>query len=145
MRNLCEPDVVKWRNHDADKMFGLKDEDRSGYGAFLIVRIGSGYLSNRVALRVLATTGEGWDHVSVSLSDRTPTLEEMEFVAKLFFKPDETAMQLHVPATDHVNNHPFCLHLWRPHDAVIPRPPASLVGIPGFKPEQVALALGGRT
>jgi hypothetical protein len=142
MRNLCEPDIAKWRDHDADKMFGLKDEDRAHYGAFLIVRLGTGYLAKRIALRVMATTGEGWDHVSVSLSDRTPTWEEMEFVKTLFFRPDEAAMQLHVPAADHVNNHPFCLHIWRPQKAEIPRPPAILVGIPGVSPDEMRLALG---
>lgn len=80
------------------------------------------------ALKVIASSGGGWDHVSVSLPDRCPTWEEMEAVKRLFFREDETAMQLHVPATDHISFHPYCLHLWRPHDAAIPRPPAFMVG-----------------
>lgn len=65
-------------------------------------------------LRIIASNGAGWDHVSVSLPDRCPTWDDMEYVRKLFFKPDETVMQLHVPESDHINNHPYCLHLWRP-------------------------------
>lgn len=57
---------------------------------------------NRV-LRVIASSGDGWDHVSVSLPDRTPTWEEMEHVKRLFFRDDETAMQLHVPPGEHIN------------------------------------------
>ena len=78
-------------------------------------------------LRVIASTGEGWDHVSVSRRDRCPSWEEMEFVKRMFFKEDETAMQLHVPPSRHVNNHPYTLHLWRPQSAEIPTPPQEFV------------------
>jgi len=80
-------------------------------------------------IAVVASSGEGWDHVSVSRPTRCPNWPEMEHIAALFFRDDETAMQLHVPASDHVNNHPFCLHWWRPHDMEIPRPDAIMVGI----------------
>lgn len=92
-----------------------------GNGAFLIPREG-------VTLKVLASNGDDWDHVSVSLPDRCPTWEEMEFIASLFFKPGETAMQLHVPRDDHVNVHPHCLHWWRPRRGqLIPRPPTYMI------------------
>lgn len=80
-------------------------------------------------LRILASSGMGWDHVSVSLANRCPTWNEMERVKRLFFRDDETAMQLHVPPSDHKNCHPCCLHLWRPHDAEIPRPPSIMVAL----------------
>ncbi len=79
-------------------------------------------------LRVIASRGDGWEHVSVSLRDRCPTWGEMEQIKRLFFADHETAMQLHVPPADHVNAHPYCLHLWRPIDGAIPRPPAYMVG-----------------
>lgn len=81
-------------------------------------------------LRVIATNGKGWDHVSVSLANRCPRWSEMEHVKRLFFRDDETAMQLHVPSDDHISYHPYCLHLWRPHGAEIPRPPAIMVHDP---------------
>jgi len=77
---------------------------------------------------VLASRGEGWDHVSVSLKKRCPTWHEMEQIKRLFFANDETAMQLHVPEGDHISYHPYALHLWRPLDAEIPRPPGWMVG-----------------
>jgi hypothetical protein len=78
-------------------------------------------------LTVIATNGGGWDHVSVSRGDRCPSWFEMEQVKRMFFKDDEVAMQLHVPATDHINVHNYCLHLWRPHFATIPLPPKGFV------------------
>jgi hypothetical protein len=50
-------------------------------------------------------------------------------VKELFFLPSECVMQLHVPAHEHVNNHPHCLHLWRPLASEIPRPPSVFVGV----------------
>lgn len=67
-----------------------------------------------VRLNCQVASGMGWDHVSVSLPFRCPTWEEMDFVKDLFFNPDEVVMQLHVAKTDHINRHPYCLHLWRP-------------------------------
>lgn len=82
-----------------------------------------------MTLKVIASDGLGWDHVSVSLKHRIPNYEEMEFVRRLFFRDDETVMQLSVPTKDHVNCHPNCLHWWRPNDGrEIPRPDAILVG-----------------
>lgn len=82
---------------------------------------------NRIMLVVIAAVGGGWEHVSASSRVRCPTWAEMEFVKRMFFEDHETVMQLHVPATEHVNVHPFCLHLWRPVGVEIPRPPAFMV------------------
>jgi hypothetical protein len=78
-------------------------------------------------LLVIASNGGGWDHLSISTQGRCPTWEEMEVIAKLFFRPNEAAYQLHVPAKDYVNEHPHTLHWWRPHHQKIPRPPKQYV------------------
>lgn len=70
----------------------------------------------------------GWEHVSVSTKDRTPSWEEMCWVKGQFWEDDEAVMQLHPPKANYVNNHSHCLHLWRPLWAVIPLPPPLLVG-----------------
>jgi hypothetical protein len=82
-----------------------------------------------VTLAVIASNGGGWDHISVSADDRCPTWEEMELVARMFLRPDEVAMQLHLPAADHINIHPFTLHWWRPQRKLrrIPLPPKMFV------------------
>lgn len=78
-------------------------------------------------LKIIGSDGEGWDHVSVSCEDRTPTWEEMEWAKRELFDDGDCVMQLHVPVADHKNCHPHCLHLWRPQQAEIPRPPAFMV------------------
>lgn len=79
-------------------------------------------------LKVIASSGEGWDHVSVSANNRCPNWIEMDYIKRLFFKPDECAIQYHVPEVEHINCHPFCLHLWRPQEGEIPMPPKEMVG-----------------
>jgi hypothetical protein len=82
-------------------------------------------------VRVIAASGAGWDHVSVSCADLarelTPTWAIMEWVKRRFFLPHEVVMQLHVAEKDHISIHPHVLHLWRPHDKRIPLPPKRLV------------------
>ena len=48
-------------------------------------------------------------------------------IKSVFFEDDENVMQLHVSSKDHINNHNFCLHLWRPHDVAVPLPPKNMV------------------
>jgi hypothetical protein len=81
-------------------------------------------------LRVLASRGAGWEHVSVSRANRCPTWGEMEHVKRLFFEPGDVCMQLHVTPAAHLNAHPYCLHIWRPTDCEIPLPPPNLVAPP---------------
>lgn len=80
-------------------------------------------------LCIVASSGEGWDHVSVSRPNRCPNWPEMDHIKRLFFKDEEAAMQLHVPPSENISVHPFCLHLWRPHKTEIPRPPSWMVGL----------------
>lgn len=78
-------------------------------------------------LRIIASTGRGWDHVSVSLTDRCPTWDEMELVKRLFFKDDEVAIQIHPALKDYRSAMPFCLHLFRPQREIVPLPPSWMV------------------
>lgn len=80
-----------------------------------------------VALRCIVSSAGGWDHVSVSHPSRCPTWEEMHWIKGLFFKPEETAMQLHPPEADYRSLHPYCLHIWRPQRQQIPLPPGIMV------------------
>ena len=84
---------------------------------------------DRQKIAVVASAGGGWDHVSASRSSRCPNWPEMEYIKRLFFRDNETVMQLHVPPSEHINHHPYTLHLWRPQKLEIPRPPAWMVGL----------------
>lgn len=76
---------------------------------------------------IIASSADGWDHVSVSTDKRTPTWAEMDYVKQLFFYKHEVVMQLHVATENHINIHPYCLHMWRPVHAEIPLPPTEMV------------------
>ena len=62
---------------------------------------------------VVFSSGGGWEHVSVSYTNRTPTWEEMCKVKDMFWNDDECVVQFHPPKSEYVNLHPYCLHLWR--------------------------------
>ena len=84
-------------------------------------------------LFVIASDGLGWEHVSVSHYKRLPRWDEMCLIKDLFWDGEEIVMQLHPAKSTYVNNHPYCLHLWRPINSKIPIPDVMLVGIPGFE------------
>ncbi len=91
--------------------------------------VSNGFLMIKsMGLAIMFSDGEGWQHVSVSRRSKNPTYEDMCWAKDQFWSDDICVMQLHVPAADHVNCHPYCLHLWHPLDAEIPRPPAIFVG-----------------
>jgi hypothetical protein len=78
---------------------------------------------------VIASDGLGWEHVSVSRRDRCPTWDEMCQIKALFWGEDDCVVQYHPPRSEYVNNHPNCLHLWRPTGAAMPMPDSLLIGI----------------
>ena len=77
---------------------------------------------------VIASDGMGWEHVSVSRSDRCPTWDEMCQVKAMFWGEDDCVVQYHPPRSEYVNNQPRCLHLWRQVDVEFALPPSYMVG-----------------
>lgn len=99
------------------------DEGFGNNGAFVVK------LRRSQTVFVIASDGEGWEHVSVSREDRPPTWDEMCQIKAMFWDAEDCVVQFHPPESDYVNNHPNCLHLWRAIDVAMPRPPAWMVGI----------------
>ena len=119
MRALSLLDVHRRRDLERST-YGMEGDDFVGLFRVKMPKDGR-------VLNVIASNDAGWDHVSVSLPDRCPTWAEMDHIKRLFFRDEETAFQLHVPPADHINDHPHCLHLWRPHAEEIPLPPSIFV------------------
>lgn len=117
MRNLNE--LQQYRAIDWELRLGRLG-DATG-GCFLLEYCG-------VELRIVASNGGGWDHLSVSTADRCPTWMEMEHVRKIFGKSYEIWVQFGVPSTEHINFHPYCLHWWRHHHREIRLPPSNMIG-----------------
>ena len=70
---------------------------------------------NKIPMQIIVSEAGDypWDHVSVSLKTRCPTWEEMCAIKDLFFDDDDVVVQFHPAKKDYINNHPFCLHMWR--------------------------------
>lgn len=102
----------------SDKRFGNN-------GAFQITK-------NRVIFYIIASDGEGWDHVSVHCKfcgiERTPTWDEMCFIKSVFWDEDDCVIQYHPSKKEYVNLHKYTLHLWRPTNSEFPIPNKILVG-----------------
>ncbi len=79
-------------------------------------------------LNIIASDGQGWEHVSVSMPLRTPNWKQMCFIKEMFWEGTDCVVQYHPPESDYVNNHEHCLHLWRSLDVDMPRPGSILVG-----------------
>lgn len=78
-------------------------------------------------LYVIASHGGGWEHVSVSLTNRCPNWNEMCFIKDMFFNEEELVVQFHPPKSKYINVNPYVLHLWRPIDHIITMPPEKFV------------------
>lgn len=87
-----------------------------------------------IDLFVIASPGDAnveipWEHVSVSTRTRCPNWPEMCFIKSLFWDDEETVVQFHPPKSQYINQHPYCLHLWKPLMQDIPLPPRIAIGI----------------
>lgn len=131
MRNLSH--LESRRLDDVErKLYGHRGDQSNG--VFLLKAPGGRVTASGasgVRLYCIASSGMGWEHVSVSVpkAHRCPTWEEMAFVKDQFWSSDECVVQFHPPEDLYVNTHPYTLHLWRPLEAEIPVPPRILVGV----------------
>lgn len=99
----------------------LASDDSFEFNGMFLIPFG------RKVLAVMVSDESGWDHVSVSCKDRTPTWKEMCFVKDQFFDEDEVAIQYHPAKENYVNIHNFVLHIWKPHNIDVPLPPICMV------------------
>jgi hypothetical protein len=115
------PEKYRWNNpggrYNSDKSFGNN-------GVFIVPHFKPGEQS----FRVIASDGLGWEHVSVSLANRTPTWEEMNYIKEIFWTDEDWIMQFHPARSEYVNFHPHCLHLWCPCDRDCKTPQSWMVG-----------------
>jgi hypothetical protein len=104
------------------QLYGSIGDSKGGVFAF------KSPVDAKVVLRVIASSNFGWDHVSVSPNrKRCPTWNEMSYIKRQFFEPDEVAVEYHVAERDHLSLHDYCLHLWRSQLTPHPLPPTTMV------------------
>lgn len=104
-------------------MFATTNEDGNN-GAFNLI-IGG------IPMFAIASDGGDWEHVSVTIpkANRTPTWQEMCAVKDIFWDKNDCVVQFHPPEEEYVNNHNYCLHLWKSTKYEIVTPPSGMVGI----------------
>jgi hypothetical protein len=56
--------------------------------------------------------GKWWIHISLSRRNRMPSYEDLYLIRKLFVSKEDCAYQVFPPEGEHINIHPYCLHLW---------------------------------
>ena len=98
--------------------------DYNGNNGLFIVNLKRGQ-----RVKVIASDGLGWEHVSVSRDDRPPLWDEMCQIKDMFWDAEDCVVQFHPPHSEYVNNHPNCLHLWRMVGVDFPMPDSIMVGI----------------
>ena len=106
------------------------DDSYGCNGAFILPYI---HRKKSVTMLCIASNGEGWEHVSISMNrPRCPYWDEMVFARHVFWEEEDVVIQIHPPKSEYVNHHPYTLHLWRKcsTDDYLERPPAILVGPP---------------
>ena len=121
-------------------MFASNEAD--GFNGYFFLHI------NSERIKVIASDGLGWQHVSVSKdgSYKPPNWSIMCQVKDLFWTEDQWVVQFHPAKSEYVNNHPGCLHLWRPTDKEMPTPPSILTGWKEKSAEEIAaMTTGERT
>ena len=131
MRDLRLLEPFRRRTQDVVDLWGWVGDNTCG--AFDIPSP-----TDKRLLLVIASSGQGWEHVSVSRKNRCPNWPEMEHVLDGFALPAETWMQLRAPIGVSINSNPYCLHWWRPIEGEIPHPPNNFAG-PMKKPGQTKL------
>ena len=115
MRNIDE--ILK------NKRLILQERTHDGFSAIIHMPLWVG--------SIICSWEGGWDHVSVSPAKKriTPEWDDMCLIKEIFFKDDESVIQIHPPKEEYVNNMPNCLHLWRYTDGEMILPPSFMVGM----------------
>lgn len=106
-----------------NKYLKIKREGKDGFGGTFYDK------KSRCYLNFIMSWGAGWEHCSVSMPTRCPSWEQMCSIKELFWNDDECCVEYHPAKDDYVNNHPYCLHIWKPIKEDLPKPPSIMVGI----------------
>lgn len=118
-----------------NKYIQIVKEGKDGFGGTVYDK------KTRTKLNFILSWGAGWEHCSVSITDRykrCPSWEQMSFIKDSFWNDDECCIEYHPAKKDYVNNHEYCLHIWKPIDQEIPTPPSLMVGLKkDYSPEEM--------
>jgi hypothetical protein len=121
MRDLSHLEMYRYKGSDLMQAWGSFGDAHNG-----MFHLPSPV--DRQEIKVVASDGMGWDHVSVSKERRPPLWREMCWIKDQFFDEEDCVVQYHPPKSQYVNFHPNCLHLWKLTAGIMPIPPTILIG-----------------
>jgi hypothetical protein len=116
---------TNWSHLESWRKLDGRMASREGdlFGAFYF-RVGT---ADIIAIASNGSDEVPWEHVSLRARDykgeRCPTWAEMCHAKDLFWEKNECVVQFHPPEEDYVNHHKHVLHLWKPINLEMPRPP----------------------
>ena len=125
MRN--NPTAIIEAGRITDGPYGTR-HDSGIEGAYVVDSPFGAALLRMIASSSAELESEGWEHVSVSVFNRCPVWDEMQWVKEQFWHGHEVCFQLHPDKKNYKNIHPFCLHIWRHTKFPVPTPPNIFVG-----------------
>lgn len=110
------------------------EEIKNNYRLSIIQSFPEGFTADLVrpnyklrSVTIVASWNGGWEHVSISMDKRCPTWDEMCMIKDIFWDKEECVVQYHPPKSVYVNNHPYCLHLWKKIGQEFQLPPKEFV------------------
>lgn len=119
-----------WKKLNAHRLSLKQDpnygsEPSDGFNGFFCLVL------NALRVKCLASDGEGWRHVSVSIEGHAGSLPSWSIMCQvkdLFWEPEDWVVQFHPAKSEYVDVHPGVLHLWQPLNAEFPKPNRLMVG-----------------
>ena len=114
LEKLCRAN--RWRVRKGQ--FASSDSD--GFNGHFLV-----HLEGELWL-VIVSDQLGWKHLSVTNAQKKTVMADWTVMCRLkdaFFSDDDWVVQFHPAKNDHINDHPYCLHLWQSLDEPMPHPP----------------------
>ena len=111
--------IFKLQDIQSSIPYSVVDKAPSGWKELLTLPTGRAFRKKISTLTVLSSLDRMNDgslilHVSVSRRNQLPTWEDLKTVKNIFMGLEVEAYHIIPAASDHVNLHNYCMHLWRP-------------------------------
>lgn len=125
--NMSEEERETWKNVMASDAREFKEWILPFYWPFIQklparnwqfkIDFASVWIESPYGLRVMLggqteEDGKKWLHLSVSRANRVPSYDDLTKVKRMFFGEEAKAIFIFAPESEHINIHPFVLHLW---------------------------------
>lgn len=106
----CIPYPLAW-SPPASLPAKWRVQERRRDGASYVVTTERGWMTV-IASACQESDGKRWVHLSCAYPSRLPTWTELTMIRDVLLGAHAKTIQVLAPKSEHVNIHPYCLHLW---------------------------------